>query len=149
MEVFMDSTIQTTEKEFIDIETGEIFKATLILKNDDNFFKVYLHDLAGVYGLAQNRQVDVINYIFSNMNDKTNILNASYDEIAHNLKVSKTTVKEVFQKLIKARAITRMRNAVYMVNPSIMSKGTPAKQIKMMIVYNGYVEGNGNDNQKS
>lgn len=129
------------QREFVDMETGEVFEASLIIKNDDDFYKVFLHDLCGLYGLTQNRQVDVINYILESMNDKTNLLNASYDEIAKTLSVSKTTVKEVFGKLIKAKAITRIRNAVYMVNPSILSKGKAGKQYKMMIIYNGYMGG--------
>lgn len=141
-----ETLTQEELKEFVDTETGEVFKANLIVKNDDNFFKVYLHDLAGIYGLTQNRQVDVINYILMNMNEKTNLLNASYDEIAKAIKVSKTTVKEVFSKLIKARAITRVRNAVYMVNPSILSKGNAGKQVRMMLIYNGYREDSENDN---
>lgn len=142
----METLTHEEQKEFVDTETGEVFVANLVVKNDDNFFKVYLHDLAGIYGLTQNRQVDVINYILTNMNDKTNLLNASYDEIATAIKVSKTTVKEVFKKLIKARAITRIRNAVYMVNPSILSKGKAGKQIRMMMIYNQYREGDDNDN---
>lgn len=134
------------QREFVDTETGEVFEASLIIKNDDNFYKVFLHDLCGLYGLTQNRQVDVINYILESMNNKTNLLNASYDEIAKTLNVSKTTVKEVFGKLIKAKAITRIRNAVYMVNPSILSKGKAGTQYKLMIIYNGYMEGNNNDN---
>ena len=105
---------QEEQREFVDTQTGEVFKASLIIKNDDDFYKVFLHDLCGLYGLTQNRQVDVINYILTNMSDKTNLLNASYDEISKAIGVSKTTVKEVFSKLIKARAITRVRNAVYM-----------------------------------
>lgn len=137
----MDITTMEEQREFVDMETGEVFEASLIIKNDDDFYKVFLHDLCGLYGLTQNRQVDVINYILESMNDKTNLLNASYDEIAKTLSVSKTTVKEVFGKLIKAKAITRIRNAVYMVNPSILSKGKAGKQYKMMIIYNGYMGG--------
>lgn len=145
----MEIITQEEQREFVDTETGEVFKASLIIKNDDNFFKVYLHDLAGIYGLTQNRQVDVINYILTNMNDKTNLLSASYEEIATAIKVSKTTVKEVFRKLIKAKAITRVRNAVYMVNPGIISKGKTSKQYRLMIIYNSYMEGEDNDNKES
>lgn len=145
----MEIKTQEEQREFVDVETGEVFMASLVVKNDDNFFKIYLHDLAGIYGLTQNRQVDVINYILTNMNDKTNLLNASYDEIATALKVSKTTVKEVFRKLIKAKAITRIRNAVYMVNPGIISKGKTNKQYRLMIIYNDYREGEDNDNKES
>ncbi|MBE7723657.1 MAG: hypothetical protein E7244_04220 [Enterocloster citroniae] len=137
---------QEEQREFVDTETGEVFQASLIIKNDDDFYKVFLRDLCGLYGLTQNRQVDVINYILTNMNDKTNLLNASYDEISKAIGVSKTTVKEVFSKLIKARAITRIRNAVYMVNPAILSKGKAGKQYKLMIIYNGCREGGNDDN---
>lgn len=136
----MEIMTQQEQRKFMDTETGEVFEASLIVKNDDNFYKVFLHDLCGLYGLTQNRQVDVINYILTRMNDKTNLLNASYDEIAKAIGVSKTTVKEVFSKLIKAQAITRVRNAVYMVNPSILSKGKAGKQYKLMIIYNEYRE---------
>ena len=137
---------QEEQREFVDTETGEVFQASLIIKNDDDFYKVFLRDLCGLYGLTQNRQVDVINYILTNMNDKTNLLNASYDEISKAIGVSKTTVKDVFSKLIKARAITRIRNAVYMVNPAILSKGKAGKQYKLMIIYNGCREGGNDDN---
>lgn len=140
---------QEEQREFVDTQTGEVFKASLIIKNDDDFYKVFLHDLCGLYGLTQNRQVDVINYILTHMSDKTNLLNASYDEISKAIGVSKTTVKEVFSKLIKARAITRVRNAVYMINPSILSKGKAGKQYGLMIIYNGYREGEDNDNKES
>lgn len=145
----MEILTQEEQREFVDTETGEVFTANLVVKNDDNFFKIYLHDLAGIYGLTQNRQVDVINYILTNMNEKTNLLNASYDEIATAIKVSKTTVKEVFRKLISAGAITRVRNAVYMVNPGIISKGKTSKQYRLMIIYNNYREGEDSDNKES
>jgi len=124
------------EKEFYDSETGEVFKANVVLKTGDfNFHKVWLNDLLNVLEVVGNKKLKVIRWILANIDNKTNQVVGTHQRIAEQIDVSRVVVSQTFKLLQDANFLVKVQNGVYQINPDILAKGSDRKRKYLVIKY--------------
>lgn len=131
--------VDETARKYVDMETGE----EVVLQNVEkvycgqrHFWKLYLFDFLAVLGIFNSKQLDVVAWICENVQPSTNMLIATYDEIAKGAGVSPRWVGEVIRKLKQSNFIRSKGPGVYMLNPEVMMKGSEAKKRGLLITYN-------------
>jgi len=102
--------------------------------------RVWFADLLSVLGLFENKQFEVFCYIMEHVNLSENIFIGSFDKIARETGISKSTVCRIIPKLIKADFMVKVQNGVYRINPAILMMGKDTKR-HLLISY--YVEEKG------
>jgi DNA-binding IscR family transcriptional regulator len=62
--------------------------------------------------ISDSRALDVLFWLLHNR-DQDNIINTTLDTVAADCEITKVTVNRVFQKLYKAKYLTKIRNGKY------------------------------------
>ena len=126
------------KKKFIDEDTGEVVETIIIEKNvrqDYNFFKVWLLDLLNILEVVGTKKMKVVNYIFENLNTQENLFIGTHEEISEKLGISRPVVSQTFKLLVDAGLMIKKQNGVYMLNPDIVVKGKTGKRINLLVKY--------------
>ncbi len=126
------------KKNFIDEDTGEVIETIIVEKNvkqDYNFFKVWLLDLLNILEVVGTKKMKVVNYIFENLNTQENLFIGTHEEISKKLGVSRPVVSQTFKLLVDAGLMVKKQNGVYMLNPDIVVKGKTGKRINLLVKY--------------
>lgn len=130
--------IRRQERNLVDVETGEPVHVDEIRKcvggGVRQFWKLYLTDFLAVLGIFDSKQLDVFIYIADNTNPANNLFIGSQEDISKAVGCSKTTVNTIMGKLQKQGFVTKVKNAVYFVNPNILMKGNDNKR-QMLITW--------------
>lgn len=132
------TSIQTTRKQYIDAETGELVTMDNIKKivyGQKNFWKCYLMDFLAVLGIIDNRQLDVFIYICENTNQSNNLFIGTYKKIAADVGCSKDTIAKIMKKLQEHNFIKRVQNGLWFVNPDLLMKGNDHKRQVLLSYY--------------
>lgn len=132
------TSIQTTRKQYIDAETGELVTMDNIKKivyGQKNFWKCYLMDFLAVLGIIDNRQLDVFIYICENTNQSNNLFIGTYKKIATDVGCSKDTIAKIMKKLQEHNFIKRVQNGLWFVNPDLLMKGNDHKRQVLLSYY--------------
>lgn len=130
--------IGQTQKQYLDIETGEIIHVDQIAKRvygTKQFWKVYLMDFLGVLGIIDNKQLDIFIYIAENTNQANNMFIGTYTKIAKDVGVSAPTIAKLMKKLQANSFIKKVQNGVWLVNPNILMKGNDTKRQILLSYY--------------
>ncbi len=138
-------------QKLINPETGEVVETVVVEKNveqDFNFFKVWLLDLLGVLEVVGTKKMKVVNYILENMNTQENLFIGTHQEISKKLNISRPIVSQTFKLLIDSGLLIKRNNAVYMINPNILVKGSTGKRINLLIKYEEIKKSNDNKEGK-
>ena len=126
------------DTEIVDHDTGEIIPVCQITKKiygGEPFHKVWLKGFLSSFELVQNKQVDIICYIYEHTQAATNIFLGTYKTIADAVGVSQPTIASVMKKLQENNFIRRVQNGAWQINPSIMMCGDNRKQRVLVMRY--------------
>ena len=129
--------IGTQKRELLDTASGELIYVDQIVKRvygSKHFWKIYLMDFLSILGLFDSKQVDVFIYIAENTKASDNLFIGTYDKIAKDTEVSKSTVVRIMKKLQEHKFIKRVQNGVWLVNANILMKGNDHKR-QMLLSY--------------
>ena len=123
---------------WINEKTGEVIETTEIYKyveEDFNFHKVWIQDLIRILDLTGSKALKVINYLLGNMRNSDNTVSVTYRKMAEDLGISLFTVTKIMRILQEADFIRKQMNALYMINPDIVVKGSKNKRVSLLIRY--------------
>lgn len=122
-------------KKYVDVETGEVREIPTVVRNTNNFHKVFLKDFLCAIGCFSNNSVDILLYIFGSMDSK-NIVYFTYDEIMRDCKIkNRNTIGKTIKNLQKANIICKQGQSKYMVNPALIYKGDLERLGYLMVEY--------------
>lgn len=139
MIVEQETKIKVSEKVYIDPETGELVNVKEILKTyhgQQHFWKLYMSDFLHTLGITlESKQLDVVLYILSKVKTNDNMFIGTYDHIIEKGIASRATIAKIFKKMMAAKLLVKKHAGVYMVNPSLLMKGSPGKRQALMIEF--------------
>lgn len=123
-------------KDFIDAETGEIqhMAVTGIEDRDFNFTKVWVANIVQTLDLIGNQKIKVCTYIIEHVT-RDNLFAATQRDIAKKSGVSLQTVNITMKALLDADFIRKKSNALYIINPDMMFKGTRNGRMNILQQY--------------
>ena len=132
---------QTTigEQEYVNTDTGEVKKFTVIEKNipaDFNFHKIWLQDVLNILDSFGNKKILIITHLLKKMRNEDNSFSGTYRDFAEETGVSLPTVSLVMNELLKSNIIKKQTTATYQFNPSLIVKGSSSKRNHLLIKYN-------------
>lgn len=124
------------KKQYINEETGvvEDFNVIKTEDTDFNFQKIWLAHLLEALDIVGNRKIKVLNWMLENKNNENQIL-GTQREIAQSVSVSVPVVNETIKMLMSVKALKKVRNGVYVLNPDIMFKGYNQKRMNLLLQY--------------
>ena len=125
-------------KEYIDPQTGEKIKVTLIRKNvhtDYNFHKIWIQDLLNILNSFGNKKIKILSYLLGKMRNEDNTVSVTYKEIVKELGISHPTVSATIRELIEANVIKKIQIGTYQFNPAIIVKGGSGKRQMLLVEY--------------
>ena len=124
------------KQEYMHPITGVIEQFNVIRTEDCdfNFEKVWLNHLCDALDIIGNKKVTVMNWMLKNRNNENQILGTQRD-IAKRTKVSTPIVNETLKMLIGIKAIKKVQNGIYQLNPEIMFKGHHGKRMNILLQY--------------
>lgn len=123
---------------WVNPQTGESREFAVIDKpyqSDYNFHKVWLNDLAKVMGILGGAKIQVFSWILGEINPYSNEVSFTITEAMKKTKVSRPTVVETTQLLIKANFMKRVRPCMYRINPKMLVKGSHNRRVGIMLKY--------------
>lgn len=109
----------------VNMSTGEVFTTDMEDKSKDRWEKTYLNTLTMFLSLSDSKSLSVLLWLLNNKNSDNKVY-GTLIEIAENCSTTKATVSIIFTKLYKAGLLKKIRNGAYIINPQVMSSGTPA-----------------------
>jgi hypothetical protein len=124
------------KQQYINSETGlvEDFNVIKTEDTDFNFQKIWLAHLLEALDIVGNRKIKVLNWMLENKNSENQIL-GTQREIAQSVSVSVPVVNETIKMLMSVKALKKVRNGVYVLNPDIMFKGYNQKRMNLLLQY--------------
>lgn len=133
-------------------DTGDVYDAERVIKftNHQNFVKCYIADL--VHALSSiSVKMDVVMFILDNTNYLTNQYLGSVRKTAELTGISYPTVQATFKLLEENNLIKKIATGVYMVNPSMLVKGSETKKHLLIDYYDAddAIKEIGNGNKKN
>ncbi|MCI8514143.1 MAG: hypothetical protein HFI93_05875 [Lachnospiraceae bacterium] len=112
---------------FYSSRTGELVEMQLVETNvyekDSNFHKVFLKDFIQALNSVADSKTRLCYWLLSHMTRDNRIL-YTYREISRQTGISYATVADTMKKLLGMDFIRRNSSGQYMVNPTIIFKGT-------------------------
>lgn len=135
--------VEYEDTEIVDNVTGEIIPACRVTKKiygGKPFHKVWLEGFLESFEIVQNKQVDIICYIYEHTQASNNIFLGTYKTIAQAVGVSQPTIAAVMKKLQEKNIIKRVQNGAWQINPLIMMKGDNKKQRILVTRYENLTE---------
>lgn len=112
---------------YINRETGEIEEMQIVesevYEKDSNFHKLFLQSFISALEPLTNKKISLCFWIIKNMN-RDNLLLYSYRQISDKSGISYGTVTDTMKILLKNDFLRRHSSGYYIINPSILFKGT-------------------------
>lgn len=71
------------------------------------------NDFVNVFGVKENKQVEIFLYIINHCDPETNIFIGTYKKIASDVKCSETTIAKIMKKLQQCELINKVQNGVW------------------------------------
>ena len=130
--------VEYEDSKIVDGETGEIIPVCQVTKKfygNKPFYKVWLEGILSSFEIVQNKQVDIICYIYENTQPANNLFVGTYKTIAKKLNVSEPTIAAVMKKLQSINILRKVQNGVWQINPTVMMMGDDAKQRVLITKY--------------
>ena len=117
------------KEQWKNLQTGEIIETDTVTKKvgRNNFMITYLTYMLDLFDLLGTKKMQVVKYIFKNMNASNNTLIITTAELAKETNVSKPVVIETLKLLEKEGLITR-RVGSLMMNPKLVHRGSNQKE---------------------
>ena len=118
-------------RQFIDVETGEIFYENEIADNyygTRPFWKMYKQEFTELLKKYDGKQKDVILYIIEHLRQADNTFHGTYKIISKEIHTSEVTVSKAMKKMQDDKFITIETPAVWRVNPNYIMRGNEAKR---------------------
>ena len=117
------------KEQWKNLQTGEIIETDTVTKKvgRNNFMITYLTYMLDLFDLLGTKKMQVVKYIFKNMNASNNTLIITTAELAKETNVSKPVVIETLKLLEKEGLITR-RVGSLMLNPKLVHRGSNQKE---------------------
>lgn len=109
----------------VDMDTGEVLDTAMEDKSKDRWEKTYLSTLTIFLSLADSKSLSILIWLLNNKS-LDNRVAGTLSEIAEYCGTTKATVSIIFTKLYKVGLLKKIRNGYYIVNPHVMSSGSPA-----------------------
>lgn len=100
------------------------------------WYKFFLPSFLRLLYVFNTPKLKVLAYIFDCMNQKTNLLEKSYDAIKEETGVSTATIASLMVTLQEGDFIRSKNVSVWMINPALMYAGGSAKGKMLASVYN-------------
>jgi len=125
-------------KRLRDEETGEVITVTVESVETDRRFgweAVWLSTLLESLELISNKAFKVARYLLEKRIKSENLIIASANDIAKELKVSEKTVRMVIKRLIECNFLIRVKRGVYRVNPAVIWRGYEDKRQAILIQF--------------
>ena len=122
--------VRVSKQEYIDPITQEMRVFDVIETNENADFyweKCWMMNLMVAMDAIGNDKVRVMTWLLTNKNSENQII-ATQEKIAKEVKVCKRTVLETIKALTEAKAIKKVVNGVYMINPDIAAYGSSKKR---------------------
>ena len=132
--IYKTTTITGTDEQGneVEIQQSDVYKKV----PGKHFWKVYLYDFLHTLGLISNsKQMDVLFYILENTGATDNRFIGTLEKIAEDTNISFATVQRAMKGFMKAGAIKKEIQSVYMVNPNLLIKGDGYKSQILTIHY--------------
>ena len=73
------------------------------------------NDFVNVFGVKENKQVEIFLYILNHCDPETNIFIGTYKKIANDVKCSETTIAKIMKKLQQCDFLNKVQNGVWKV----------------------------------
>lgn len=132
-------------QEYINPNTGEYvpMQVVSIADRDFNFHKVWLQHLVNSLDSISNQKLRLAFWIIENLN-KENQLVMTQRQIAEKSKMSLSTVQRTMKELQEGEPafLVRINSGAYMVNPSIIWKGSHSSRMGVIFDYANTVKEN-------
>jgi len=124
---------EARQETWVNQNTGEIIETLEIRKvvGRSGFAITYAEEVLKMIDVLGNRKMAVVRYIMENM-DSNNILIATIEEIAKELKMSKTTVTQALKILEKSEIVSR-KTGVIMLSPRLIHKGREDRERALLV----------------
>ncbi|MGZ9454229.1 replication/maintenance protein RepL, partial [Mycoplasma sp. AC157] len=124
-------------KELIDPNTGETFPVnTISTENGDyDFSKIWIKNYLSAMDIISNKKIKIAHWIIENIDYKNEIY-FTYDKLANELDISKTTVFETMKILIDEDFIIKKFPNIYQLNPAVIFKGSHNNRMYILHEYN-------------
>lgn len=123
--------VEYEDIEIVDHETGEVIPVCQVTKKvygGQPFHKVWLEGFLSSFEIVQNKQVDIICYIYEHTKPSNNVFLGTYKTIAEAVGVSQPTIASVMKKLQENNIIRKIQNGAWQINPMVMMRGDNRKQ---------------------
>lgn len=89
---------------------------------DNNQGNTAFHDFVNVFGVKENKQVEIFLYILNHCDPETNIFIGTYKKIASDVKCSETTIAKIMKKLQQCDFIHKVQNGVWEVKTDALNE---------------------------
>lgn len=123
-------------EEYINTNTGEIeeMQVTTIEERDFNFTKVWMKNLILTLDIVGNQKTKFCFWLIDNLN-RDNQLIGTQRNMADKSGVSLQTVSITLKLLMDADFLRKKQSGVYIVNPSVIFKGTRSARLNILNQY--------------
>lgn len=124
------------QQDYINPDTGELLSMNVISiqERDFNFHKIWLGHIFNSLGLIGNQKTRLAFWIIDHLNS-SNQLCMTYRQIADQSGISLKTVQVTMQSLLESNFLIRYNIGVYMVNPSVLWKGSHSSRMNVLYQY--------------
>ena len=129
---------------YVNEVTGEKEEFAVIQKNvasDNNFHKIWLHDLLSILETFGNQRIKVLSFLLKIMRAEDNSVSCTYRIVAAQTGISYATVAATMKELVEANVIKYVQTGLYRFNPDLLVKGDSRKRQRLLVEYN-FDEGN-------
>jgi len=122
----------------VDCDTGEVVHT--YYRNVRNgitkgFWKCYLEEFMRVLNFIDNKQLKVFTHLCDNIHPSTNMVKATYAQIAKATEASPPTIAATIDKLARADFMRKEQNGFWFVNPNILVKGKDSRRDTLAVEY--------------
>ena len=81
-----------------------------------------LNDFVNIFGVKENKQVEIFLYILNHCDPETNIFIGTYKKIAKDVKCSETTIAKIMKKLQQCDLIHKIQNGVWEIKEDFLDE---------------------------
>lgn len=89
---------------------------------DKNQGNKAFNDFVNIFGVKENKQVEIFLYILNHCDPETNIFIGTYKKIATDVKCSETTIAKIMKKLQQCELIHKVQNGVWEIKEGFLDE---------------------------
>jgi len=124
-------------RELIDVATGEVMSAEVIVREgDSDFKKIWISHILEAIDEVGNAKIKVLFYLIDHANSD-NIIIGTIDDIAAATGTGSATVARLLKSLQKHNIIKMEHKGVWRLNPAVVFKGGHNRRMDVLIRYQG------------